>query len=483
MADDLTDDLPPEEAPEPIQARMSVLTIVLFGLNILAALGFAFLLALDYQKRQEWSTAVFRHDLALWGLPLEEDDAKANSGWETTKPPQRLDPEQIAKEFNQRNRGARVSEKFQPVEEPIGQRIKPSQLSDETLRELFTGLGTPVKTLQQEVQRVQDDVLNQVKTAADEFAQTAKDKRATLTYLVLPLAAEPWQINAASESIRSLPGQVLDGAVVDAAQRLMLVSALKLLHQNRPLEAANPVLTRSALFAQKAAPDNLFEVKLEDIQAQFRQRCQEAMNGGPGELGKESYEKRRNIAYLLMVVAQMRKPDLRQPLFDKGPERAQAVVGLEEYLGAAQGLALALEATQKELLAAISADRDGTAYKAGTKEEKTPGFVGRYEELVQRIVTLVGDLKEQETRLDLLKTREEQHKKQYAERKEYYEENVNKLIAARAETALLAAELRRLEDQLFQAQRELADAARGNERLLGEIRNLEQSARRKGRQP
>lgn len=54
---------------------MSLLGKILVILNILAAAGFAAVAAMDYGKRAAWSYAVFRWDLAIDGLPLNDAQA------------------------------------------------------------------------------------------------------------------------------------------------------------------------------------------------------------------------------------------------------------------------------------------------------------------------------------------------------------------------------------------------------------------------
>jgi hypothetical protein len=53
---------------------MSLFGKILAVLNVLAAGAFVYLATMDWGKRQAWSYAAFRHDLALDGLPLDEND-------------------------------------------------------------------------------------------------------------------------------------------------------------------------------------------------------------------------------------------------------------------------------------------------------------------------------------------------------------------------------------------------------------------------
>src|SRR5688500_10970007 len=53
---------------------MSLLGKILAVLNLLAAGGFLYLAVLDYSIRQQWSYALFRHDIALLGMPVDRED-------------------------------------------------------------------------------------------------------------------------------------------------------------------------------------------------------------------------------------------------------------------------------------------------------------------------------------------------------------------------------------------------------------------------
>ncbi|HWY86708.1 MAG TPA: hypothetical protein VNX28_08285, partial [Gemmataceae bacterium] len=74
------DDVPPAEPPVAVEdeprpkGKNTGLTIGLCVANALAALAFTYLLVLDFQKRQDWSYAVFMNELYIQGLPLQEED-------------------------------------------------------------------------------------------------------------------------------------------------------------------------------------------------------------------------------------------------------------------------------------------------------------------------------------------------------------------------------------------------------------------------
>jgi hypothetical protein len=92
---------------------MSLLGKILAILCAFAAIGFIYMAISDYGKRQQWSYAVFRHDLAIDGLPLDESQLD-------------LDGKSIAKNLNQ----ATLTDMFQ------------------------SGGGSPVSTQLAEVNRV-----------------------------------------------------------------------------------------------------------------------------------------------------------------------------------------------------------------------------------------------------------------------------------------------------------------------------------------
>ena len=66
--DVLGEDLPPTP-------QTPWLVIVLCVLNIAAGLAFAYLLIMDLDARQTWAAEVFKHDLAMQGIPLKEEES------------------------------------------------------------------------------------------------------------------------------------------------------------------------------------------------------------------------------------------------------------------------------------------------------------------------------------------------------------------------------------------------------------------------
>src|SRR5262245_35692609 len=57
---------------------MPLARIVLAGVNILLAIVFVWLASASWGKRYAWSYAVFRHDLAVRGLPVDANEPDEN---------------------------------------------------------------------------------------------------------------------------------------------------------------------------------------------------------------------------------------------------------------------------------------------------------------------------------------------------------------------------------------------------------------------
>lgn len=141
---------------------MSTLGKVLAVLNALAAIGFVCLAAADWGKRQEWSYAVLRQELALDGLPLDENERT-----------------------------------------PDGT-LAVDVLSDETMQELFRPVGgiapqlKPAdKTQLAEVRRAKDRLLNEINALPDDAA-----KRKRLTTIVPSLATTLGQRDKFAEQVQ-----------------------------------------------------------------------------------------------------------------------------------------------------------------------------------------------------------------------------------------------------------------------------------------
>lgn len=456
-----------DQVDRTIPAKVTLTTIILCLLNIVAACAFLFLLMLDYQKRQSWSYAVFLHDLYLMGLPLREESTTFTASREL-RAAFVLSGDSLREEFMARRTGGKGGE-FQSIKEVFKVRITPEQLHPGVLSKAFEGLGPPVRTLQEELKRVEDNLFTDIATTAKEMSELAKteaQKRKLLGQVLLPLAWNGSQIEAADRRIKAAKTADLDGLLQEAIQRRILCNILLPLDVWRPLEQKDKRL-HDAVETDKVKLDELKEM----VSFRFKEADADKMWDGRG---RESYEKRRAIAYLLLVVSLVKKPD-NQPLYPKGPERVEVVVGLEEYNRAMDTLTMATQVLRQNLYTKITKDREGFSFFDGGRLAKQGGFVEHHRQSIQRILDLIATIKREETRLLELKDLEQMNRKQYEERKKHYDEVLRQVIDARTETARATAELQRLQQQLFAAQLELAEAAETNQRLEAEIRQLEMS--------
>jgi hypothetical protein len=141
---------------------MSTLGKVLAVFNVLAAIAFLALAAMDYSKRQGWAHAHFRSEVAIHGLPLDMAD-------DTGRLPGR----------------------------PIA-----DQLGKDARADLFRGQGEPVATQVDEVRGVVNAFENELQQAPDINA-----KRAVLTVRLLPLQTRGDQRDQLIRDLRGLRDQ------------------------------------------------------------------------------------------------------------------------------------------------------------------------------------------------------------------------------------------------------------------------------------
>jgi len=467
-----------EEAP-PLRPKVTMLTLVLCVLTLLMALGTAAVVALDHGKRQEWSYAVFLHDLALMGLPLE-GEAAGTSGSRESLPTVNIDPAAVKKVYQGRG-GKGVSEPFQAVHEILAQRIRPEDLGPDTLTTIFQGSGPPVKTLEQEIDRVKKQLAGDIDAAAKEAGKNLNNddaRRQLAEKFLLPLARTSFQVDGLDKKLKAAKGVELNALLERGARLRMLAEVLGPLEEQRPLKSKTNLLDQLADF------DNAKVVDEAEALLQKRIEAVVAKNHDPELFGEDWAGKQRNaqdkreaIAFLLYTVSQVKKPD-GQLLYPQGPQRTEVVVGLNEFTRAAEDYALALDKLRNRVT-----ERNEAAlaynFKDGDKQETLPAFEQRYPEEIKTIEDLRAAIKNREFRLKEYNAQLEQHKKQLMDRKKHYDIVLGQLLSARAETARQAADLRKLQEELFAAQRRLSDAAELNAAKAEQIRRLERQ--QKGR--
>ena len=495
-AEDSEDREPEEEEEERPRGRNTGLTLALCFLNVAAALAFMFLLVMVFQKRQDWSYAVFMHDLHIMGLPLKEEE-EGHSASRAVLPRQKLNSDQIKAVFSLR--GGKGTGEFWAVDEAFPHPIRAKHLTPEILKDYFGGLGDVVATLEEEITRLKDKVPKDIEKAAQETATAYKGKdektrRQLAAKMLYPLTYDIYQVEKVDRKIKAAKGLELDALLEDAIQRRMLVDILAPCEIFRPGEAKADFLERIA---------DLDTFKLDQLKKRLQKRFDVAIadkfdgsvHQGPDwdTESRHTMEKRQTIGFLLVALAHVQKPDPNQPdklvpLYPDGTAgaptlaRAQTVLGLYEFAAAAQNLPLAWERLEERVLEAIHIDRQGFDITVKDKDGKdqivrNQAFIDKHDAEIMRIKELIIEVKKADDRLKDLQDQNKNAKKIFEDRAQHLKEMTKKLIAARTETAKQVAELRELQRQLYQAQTELRDAAERNFRLEEQIRDEERKAR------
>ncbi|MBI3407484.1 MAG: hypothetical protein HY040_03900 [Planctomycetes bacterium] len=461
------DEIPDETAPP--QPKNNMLTVALLLANVVAVLAFVYLLVMDYQKRQDWSRAVFMADLNLVGVPQELDDQGPTAAYETL-PRQHQSGEQLMKALNQRS--GKSPDPIAPVDEVLQSDIKPKTLTPEMLKEHFEYFGEqePVKTLEDEIRRLQKKLPQDIEAAAVGARDSAPDeaaKKKLLQEILLSLAYNVHQVDALAKKVNAAKGVELDEMLLDAAQRRMYVDLLA------PMELFRAGETPSYA-VQKVA--DLDAYKLDEL----KNLLDKHLTGLAGKLDPsvqtgahwDSIEKRRAIAFFLTDLAYLRKPN-GEPLYPNGLRRAQAIAGLYDVPAAIQNLTQTWNTLEQQVLHSIKTDREGMEAKLKDAKINIPGFVGKHQNEIDRLLDIKRSIQNAEERLARLTEQKNAAIALYKERKEHMDELGKAVSAARKETARQLSELRSLQKELFEAQRQLAEAAERNFQLEATIREKE----------
>jgi hypothetical protein len=398
MAQTDDDDVLGEELPP--TPRTPLLVVALCVLNVAAALAFAYLLIMDLDARHRWAAEVFRRDLAIRGLPLKEEEAPSEKdaiGAQAIAPRMTLEPAWLEKAYQDRT-GKSLQEKFRPAElDP--QRIRPQDLSEDLLKDLFSKYGMePVATLDAEIDRLKRNVPKGIEAATEGAAKNAKNdqaKRDLLYAYLLPLAHltdNVDQVVELDQAIKAANPKQLDGLIVDAARRKLLVDILLRLEEFRPHapSAKDDKLLRAAALKPalgKAVGLNVdrYKVTTDDLMAMLTQRVGETLDKRDVH-GNERHdlEKRRTVAFLLFNLGQLKGAD-NNPLYPPG--RAEVVCGVREYTQAADSTALVLERLEKRVLDAVERDRGPALYPLDYRVHDPKRFAEKVTMLLEELET------------------------------------------------------------------------------------------------
>jgi hypothetical protein len=490
------DDRPPdepedeeaEEAERPPRARTPVFTIVLLVLNLLAAPPFLILLVMNYSARAGWSYATLMNRVGAYGLPLADEEDAASATF-NGRQRLRVDSEELKKAYGKRpHPGASVNEPFVPVEtveEPVEFRIRPSQIDDRVQTDLFKGLGPKVATLDAEVQRVKSELPRGIEEAVTKYVSEQKDKKAAVERLLLPMAWSARQVDQLQRRIDAAAEQgKLDDLLKDAVERRMLADFLAPINIYHPEEGVTfddlPKDDKNKGEYKKFTVEKIADLddySIQDLRELVQKRFDDALRA------KDDIEKRHQIAFLLVAASQLRAPEAKAPLFENQFRRAQVVCGLFEFTQAAANYPRTLDVLRNRVLHAIEVDRTGYLVKKEGDKEPTGtlvGFVNNLNADIENLRKVKADIDFTVGRIKQLEAQRDRYEKEYNQRLALVTDITKKLVAERAKTAEEHAKLKRLQEELFEAQTYLSDAADRNIELLRQIDKTEKALLPKG---
>lgn len=421
---------------------MSILGKILAILNVLAVIGVLALLAMDYAKRQTWAHAVFRQQLVITGLPVDDNDVDGQ--------------------------GHKLADDLTPA----------------TLQDIFKG-SSPVKTQLDEVKRVQNELNGKIQSAGDK-----KKQLYVLARILTPLALTGEQ----REQLLAYQAYLRDEASFKRLSDL-LAAADTAARQPPPrdkraksyeegfrdyiggqfIDSPGP-LAEAFLAVEKAAPqtpvpqaiEQSLDPQLAQLQGQFEQAFREALTQKPPSEGVKSdspAQQRRIIAHLLFCLTDALPDEAAgaAPKLDlmENPQyrRFITVVGVREAVRAVNDEAALL----KEMAVEVEqlGKRDLLTFAA--QHHKVVDMVQDKARLVERHgLALARKQKELETHAaDLSRRRLDV---------EYYNKQLEQ---ARRDTAGHLKELRAMNDALFNERVKLREATEKNQQLEKDIRKME----------
>jgi hypothetical protein len=476
--DDIEEAKYEEEVPKP---QLTGLTWTLIALNFIAILVAPYLLLLDYHKRNQYAYAVFLVNLRALGLPNEEEE-KALTAARVTLPGYRISPDEIKRIV--KDRGFTFADKFEGFEETFLERVRPSALDKDILKDHLGG-GELVPTVEAEVRRIQNLVVADIEKAAQEAFAAEKsdaDRRKRIVDMLHPLAMDTYQAEKLDKRIKAAQGADVQKLYMEAAQRRMAFDFLLPLELFRPGEV-------KGMFVEKigdldALPlDKVLERVTERIKSTIDKNYQPALHLGEewGSLQRDTIEKRLTVAFTLLSLAHVKKPD-GELLYPQLLDRMERVMGQYDMALACELFPSRVLSINERVLERIKIDREGfmAPDKAGALV-RGKAFIDFYEDELQRIRFAQHDIVLAKLRLKELQDHKTRYETLLKERIEQRDDVLARIAKAREKTAKDAAELRVYQDELFRFQTELATSEDELLRIHQELREKQKAADSGGR--
>jgi hypothetical protein len=413
---------------------MSTFGKVLAILNVFAVVGVLVLMGMNYVKRQNWEYAVFRQELMIKGLPLNNKE---------------------------------TDELQEVVVDKIGEKTK---------QELFrqTSPPTPVVTQEAEVDRVKGELTNQVRNAGDTKKQIAE-----LARILTPMAdtiEQRHQLIAYQMHLRddktfaALKKRLLDAhAAATAPQEGKAKSYEARFHDALATTFSDPPgpFAEAFLAVMKADPktdpnaalEQALAKQLEQLQGQFEQMFRNALSGGEKVQPWAPSQQKRNIARLLFNMVEVTGPGAKPDLNDPAYRRFFIVVGVKAAVEAITEQASILQALTFETQAERQRERNL--------------FAGEHRKAVDLVLEKKAEVDQQRLLLALKKREKEAHETALARRRLDVKAYEEQLAAERQKTVHNLEQLRKLSEQLFAERVKLRDSSEDNQKLEKQIRALE----------
>ena len=251
------------------------------------------------------------------------------------------------------------------------------------MKDFFGTLGTPVATLEDEIKRLKDKVPADITKAwprrlPNRFQGRMPAKRKLCGKSAMLSLAYATSIRWSRSIKKSTPPRVQKLRCLDRRRRPAAACLLDIL---APCEIFCPGAFGRAAFPCSIKSRDLDNPKLDQLQNLLRKRFEVAIADkfdGDVHLSKDwdlqkrlSTEKRATIGFLLLAVANVQQPDLKQPdrfipLYPEGSGqgapnllRAQTVLGLYEFAASAKNLPVAWNILEDRIIQAIYVDREG----------------------------------------------------------------------------------------------------------------------------
>jgi hypothetical protein len=453
---------------------MTILGKILAILNVLAAAAFFYLALLDGQKRYEAGRAVYQHDLAAKGLPV--DDKPADPGLPRERYLEKQPPDVTS---------GVIKETVGATGQPINAQVK--ELA--TLKSAFPGAVAQAAT--------------QAGSETGPYKELLAAKAGDLSKaLDLAERGELWSKNAKADKVAEQLEKVLllaptgelrlklinlirkssnrKDLLAKVAAREMMAQALLPLEERRPEGYRERLAAFLGDIGKQGDPQTPEEylAKLQQDLAQMKRKGPDpsdpkkeieitedlSLNGRLDRLSREQpnqseAERRREIAYLLFTLSQVLNPD-GKPLDQPSSQRVAAVVGRKRFIDAIEIQTAATRQTLRRLTARLKTDLDEFAYEYNWEvKERFPSL----QRAIKHAEEMQSDWEKQDkARTQQLNDRKVQHGKVLAQ-----------LAAEREKANATLRELADWQNKLFKAQQRGSGVLEENLRLEKQIRDLE----------